>query len=250
MQEKWDFPNYVGALDGKHINIKCPKNTGSYCFICIGTFSVVLLGLVHADYKFIYVDVGCNGRIRDDGVFRNTSFFTAFEKNSLSISATRSLPVSDEALPFVVAADDAFPLKIYLIKLYPHRHLIIEQQNFNYQLSRIRRPVKNAFGILASRFRLFFKTIILSPDNTEKVVLASCTLHNYLQTKARNSYTPPSSVDTFSADVVTTDGDWRDDNSLNSIPHQGINFYSKDSQQVQEGYCSYFNSSSVFVNQL
>ena len=83
----------------------------------------------------------------------------------------------------------------------------------------------------------------LSPDNVEEVVLGSCTLHNYLRTKARDRYTPTSSVDTVSADGVITDGDWRDGNSLNSISHQGITFYSKDSKQVREGYCSYSNSS-------
>ena len=76
-KKKWGFPNCVGALDRKHINIKCPKNTGSYHFNYEGTFSLVLLGLVDADYKFIYVDVGCNGRISDGGVSRNASLSKA-----------------------------------------------------------------------------------------------------------------------------------------------------------------------------
>ena len=148
----WDFPYYVGALNGKHINIKCPKNTGLYYFNYKETSSVVL---PDAHYKFNYVDVGCNGRIRDSGIFRNASLSKALEKNNLNISATRSLLGNNEALPFVVVADDAFPLKSYLIKPYPRRHLTVEQQNFNYQLSRARRVVENGFRILASRFRLF-----------------------------------------------------------------------------------------------
>ena len=175
----------------------------------------MLLGLVDADYKFIYLDVGCNGRISDGRVFRNASLSKALEENNLNIPAARCLPGGDEALPFVVVADDAFPLKSYLIKPYPHRHLTIEQKNFNYQLSRARRVVENAFGILASRFRLFLTTINLSPDNVEKVVLASCALHNYFRTKAGDRYTPTSFLDTVSADGVITDGDWRDGNSSN-----------------------------------
>ena len=104
--------------------LKCLKNTGSYYFNYKGTFSVELLGLVDADYKFIYVDVRCNGRNRDGVVFQNASLSKAFKEKRFSISAARSLPGSDEELPFIVVVDDAFPLKSYLIKSCPHKHLI------------------------------------------------------------------------------------------------------------------------------
>ena len=79
----------------------------------------MLLGLVDADYKFIYVDVGCSRRISDGAFFWNASLSKALEKNSLNIPAARCLPGGDEALTFVVVADDYFPLKSYLIKPYP-----------------------------------------------------------------------------------------------------------------------------------
>ena len=56
------------------------KNSRSYHFNYKGTFGTVLLALVDADYKLIYVDIGCNGRVSDGGVYRNSTLFTDGKK--------------------------------------------------------------------------------------------------------------------------------------------------------------------------
>ena len=70
--DKWQSPNCIGAMDGKHILIKCPKGDESTFFNYKRFHSIVLLVLVSSDYKLIFIDVGCQGRISDGGVFRNT----------------------------------------------------------------------------------------------------------------------------------------------------------------------------------
>ena len=77
------FIEHLWWLLLKHV-IKQPKNTGSYFFSYKGTFSIILMALVVANYKFIYVDVGCNGRSSDGSVFRNCSLSEAIERNYLN----------------------------------------------------------------------------------------------------------------------------------------------------------------------
>ena len=50
-------------------------------------------------------------------------------------------------MPNTIVADDAFPLKDYLLKPYSQTGLIIQNRVFNYRLSRARRIFENAFGI-------------------------------------------------------------------------------------------------------
>ena len=82
----------------------------------------------------------------------------------------------------VFLGDDAFPLQINLLKPYSRCGPLNETQRiFNYRLSRARRVVENAFGILVARFRIFEKPIPLSLATTELLVKTCCALHTRLR---------------------------------------------------------------------
>ena len=67
-----------------------------------------------------------------------------------------------------------------LIKPYPNRGQTEEQQIFNYRLSRARRVSENAFGLLASRFRVFHSMFNVRPESVISIVHATLVLHNFL----------------------------------------------------------------------
>ena len=86
------FPNCVGAIDGKHVPLINPFNSGSTYFNYKSFFSIVLLALVDADYKFLYVNVGCQGRLRDGGVFKNSELYRLLFNGEINLPDSRQLP--------------------------------------------------------------------------------------------------------------------------------------------------------------
>ena len=64
-----ECPHAVDALDGKHVDIKKPKKSGSEYFNYKGYLSQVLLALVDAEYNFLWVNVGAIGSSSDAEIF-------------------------------------------------------------------------------------------------------------------------------------------------------------------------------------
>ena len=65
-------PHAVSALNGKHTAIKKGKKSGSEYLNCNGYFSMVLLALIDADYKFLWVNVGGSGSSSDAQIFNRS----------------------------------------------------------------------------------------------------------------------------------------------------------------------------------
>lgn len=183
--EKWQFPNCIGSIDGKHVTIKCPDNSGTRNFCYLKKFSLVLMAIVDPDYKFICVDVGGYGRNSDGGILEESVMGKRLEAGTLSVPKGVPLPGQIEDTPMVLIGDEAFALKTYLMKPFPRRQSRNNTRldTYNYRLCRARRVVENAFGILSKKWRVYKGPIELKEDTTIKVILATCILHNYLRVK-------------------------------------------------------------------
>ena len=109
----WNFPNCVGAVDGKHITIQCPTKGGSMYYNYKKFHRIVLMAVVDASYKFIIVDIGDYGRLSNSGVFGSCNL-------GFAITTILHLPeprlVGRQMLKYVFVGDDAFPLRVNLIK--------------------------------------------------------------------------------------------------------------------------------------
>ena len=207
----WNLPNCIGALDGKHIQLMKPSNSGSLFYNYKGTFSMVLMAIANANYKFVCVDIGAYGSQGDGGVWRLSEMGKKFNSGGLNVPLGRRLPDFSDAgpVPFYIAADDAFPLQPDILRPFSGKDKQekerINQANFgpaveaigarksacremserqcvyNYRLSRGCRIIENTFGITVHRFQVLLNPMKLrKPSHAEAVIMACVCLHNFL----------------------------------------------------------------------
>lgn len=216
--------------------LKCPARNGSTLYNYKHQFSVIL-AVVDADYNFVYIDVGTNGRANDSGVFGRSVISHMLENYDLNLPEPKALEGRHMKISYVIVGDDAFPLKPY-----PSRNIDQSKRIFNYRLLHARRIVEDVFGILAARFRIFEKPIPLDPDKVTTIVLAACALHNFLRSKtsSRKVFMPDGSIDSDN-----TLGDWRHEKQCECFERltlQGGNRYTGEGRSVRDEFCDYFNS--------
>ena len=152
---RWNVPHALGALDGKHVALKKLKNSGALYHNYKGFFSIVMLALVDGQYKFRWMDVGTAGSCSDAQIFNTCHLKRKIDDGSIGFPDPAPITQGGRDVPYFILADDAFAL----MKPYGRRMLTREERIANYRISRGRRVVENAFGILVSRFRVMITTI-------------------------------------------------------------------------------------------
>ncbi|KAG0712999.1 Protein ALP1-like [Chionoecetes opilio] len=219
---QWNFPHCLGAVDGKHIHIQKPALSGSLYFNYKRTFSTILMGVADAAYRFIYLDVGSYGREHDGSVFAQSTFGKALEDGTLLLPQS---PNGD--LPYVFVGDEAFPLKPQLMRPYPGKNLSDKKKIFNYRLSRARRVVENAFGIMVSKWRILRQPIIAKPEKVDKIVKAIGVLHNFMREK----------------EGLEVECDVGSESGMTDVQIRlGANMYSGAAWDIRENFANHFSS--------
>lgn len=250
--QEWAVPNCLGALDGKHISTEFPQNAGSAFFNYKNCHSLVLMAICDARYCFTFVNIGSYGGENDSSVFQQSEFGRAFDQIPTKFGIPAGSNYGGRTLPYVLIGDDIFPLKPWLIKPYPGKKLQEEQRVYNYRLSRARRTIENAFGILAARWRIFRRPIKANVDLVYNITRACLCLHNYLRLTENASYIPSGFIDSEDSSGIIIPGSWRnvvreDNISLTNHPKIGGNRYTFEAEKTQKSFKDYFNSEAGSV---
>lgn len=177
------FPNCIGAIDGKHVRMRKPNSSGSEFYNYKSFFSAVLLAISDSNCNFIYVEIGAFGSSSDSNIFKKSVFSNLLERNELCIPPPKCLihDGNGRPMPFVLIGDEAFALSENVLRPYPSRNLSVKQRIFNYRLSRARRMIECTFGILAQKWRIFHRPLDTNINFSDSIVKACCILHNYVR---------------------------------------------------------------------
>ena len=174
----------------------------------------------------------------------------------MNLPQDEALPGRTIPVPYTLVADDAFPLTRHIIKPYAtDLNRGSPKRVFNYRLSRARRIVENAFGLLASVFRIFRKAIEIKVENTVvDIVLACVYLHNFLRSQPDSAryYSPQGCFDKEDASTgEIIPGSWRQVTSgdsgvrpLRSTPRNA----SRTAKDIREEFMNYFMSAEGSIS--
>ena len=244
--QRWNFHHAIGALDGKHVAIQCPKNGGSAYYNYKGFHSIVLLALVDADYKFLWVNVGAEGGASDAQLFNNCELKYYIESNNLGLPDPVPLPGDNKNMPYFIIGDDAFALRTWLMKPYSRRNMTHEERIFNYRISRARRIVENAFGILANRFRCLLTTMRQTPETVTTIVTTCVVLHNLM--RIRYPALQNAIADREDDNHQMIPGEWRADINLAEIEREAASKNpSREAKGMRDYLKLYYNSEAGAV---
>ena len=168
-----NIPGIVGVVDGCHIGMVPPSAVQKDFINRKMQHSMNLMAVCDRDLRFTFISAGECGRHHDSYVLKNSNLWNAISSGNAQnfFSDTK----------FHLIGDSAFELHPHLIVPYPTpktRELTRTEKKFNYQLSKARACIENAFGFLKGRFRILKYRITADLPKIPDIIMACCVLHN------------------------------------------------------------------------
>ncbi|TGZ56685.1 Nuclease harbi1-like protein [Temnothorax longispinosus] len=225
--ELWmQFPNCVGAIDGRHMQIQTSGNSGSELF----------------NYKKYFSLATRHISLHGDGeVWNNSALADALEHEETKLPPLKMLPGSH-----INSSHEAFPLKLYLMSPYPRAALQDKQRTL---------PCSKSYRehFRHSRISMAYSQevhICNNPHNAQIIFQALVCLHNFVMTEKsketpqHRTYCPSNYVDQEDEEGNTIPGTWRTKESdrLHRIGRVGANNPTRTSAQLRDTLCDYFIS--------
>ena len=176
-KRKWGIPQCIGAIDGCHISAPVDNHTDYYNHK--GWYSMILQGVVDANYCFTDIYVGWPGSVHDARVFAHSPIYKQITEQEL-LPGNRTMLMNSIEVPLYLIGDSAYPIQTWLMKPFPHntQNLTNEKKTYNYRLSRARIVVENAYGRLKARWRRLMKRNDMHIKHIPNIIATACILHN------------------------------------------------------------------------
>ena len=179
MEQMWQFPCCWSAIDGCHISIKCPAGgleSSKEYHNFKNFYSIVLMGMVDAKYRFIWASCGYPGNSHDSIIMQSTTLWQDITQGEILPGIAKNVGGVD--VPPLIVGDSAFPFQTWLMKPYTNAVLTEKQKYFNYRLSRARMVTEGAYGQLKGQWRVLYRRNECNHKNVRTVTMACIVLHN------------------------------------------------------------------------
>ena len=135
----------------------------------------------------------------DAQIFNCSKLKEKIEDSTLGLSAPEPLGREGQICTTFLWGDDTSTLMLWLLKPCTKRQLTRKERTTISRITRGRKVVKNAFGILAGRFRVLRRTIKQRPNVVRDIVSSCVVLHNKLKTHRGRVVRSPIPTDDITA---------------------------------------------------
>jgi len=169
---KWRVPQFLGAVDGCHIPICASSKQHTDYYNRKGWNSIIIQGLVDANYQFIDICIGWPGSIHDARVFAHSKNYSRKLNSKQLHNYFWSECANAYDRGFCISYAD-----MAIMKPFAHNSELTAHQR-NYNICRARIVVENAFGRLKAHWHRVLKRNDMHTDNIPHVIAATCVLHN------------------------------------------------------------------------